>query len=447
MLIAVPVLFSGCKKDKEVGPGEKPIDGQFLISARVPGAAKITVDNVRNFVQIVLPEPFVSDIVDIELVVSPGAELELSPWTPLYTPSHVKYYFKGLPPEHFTISRNAKSNSKSYTVYVQHEGPLAAELTSSFDLYASGTNNADGLAKIRIKSGLGSLPETPDGERRITPVLENGSRNVHAEGFYDDGLGTIFFESILGLLDAEGTTLSLKFGTKTFQFPEKLQLKRAPAVLYVPLPDRLFKVFPSGQNAAFDGGIFLDSQKYTLKLQNDPEGLNITLPAVPKGVSTLETQFPASLPDGQYKVEFFENTHMLTRAAIVIARDSTIKAIGQVWTGGQGIPWEEIQKTQPVTVTRGQELFVNPFPAILDASTLPFDDKKKVPDLTLKLNGKVTQLPATVKADPRYADNSMRIYYGSYRIPDNLSPGLYEAALVTGSKQHSLPYWTKIEVR
>lgn len=447
ILLATPFLFIGCKKDKEIGLEQTPKGDLFLRSIKVDGARKVAIDTTRNYIQIILPETFTSDIVDIELDVTPGSELVLNPWTPLYTPEHVKCYFKGLPPENFTILRKAQNRTKSYKVFIQHEGPLSAELTSNLDLYISGMNNAESVARIRMKSGLGSIPETPDVVEKLIPFLKNSSQNASAEGIFDDGLSTIYFDNIFSLMEVEGTVLSLEYGEKTFQFPQKLKLKRAPAVLYVVQPDLLFRVFQIGKRTAFDGGIFLDSQKYTLKLRNDPKSLNTTLPATVINISTLETQFPASLPDGQYKVEFFENTQLLKQAAIVIARDSTVKAIGQMWAGGTGIPWNEISNSQPVVITRGQELFANPFPGIVDASTLPFDDKKKVPDLALKINGKVTILKATVKGDPRYADNSIRIYYGAYRIPENLPTGRYEATMVTGTSQYSLPFWSMIEIR
>ena len=439
--------LAGCKKEKELDPEKTLKEDLFLRSIKVAGAKEVTIDTARNYIQIVLPEEYTNDLIDLQLYTAPGAELVLNSWTPLYSAGHVKYHFRAAYPENFTISRTSVSHTRSYKVFVEQEGPLTAELTSDLDVQISGTNTAAGGAKIRFKSGLGSVPERPDAQQQIVPFLKNSSKNASVKGSFDNGLSLIFFEDIFSLMEVDGTALSIEYGEKSFSFPQKLKLKRAKVVLYVVQPDRLFKVFQTGKTVAFDGGIFLDSQKYTLKLQNDAGASEVTLPASVVNISTLKTQFPASVPDGQYKVSFFENTQLLTQAAIVIARDSTVRAIGQMWTGGPDVVWDEIWKTQPVAISRGQELFANPFPAIIDASAKPFDDKKKVPDLALKLNGKVTVLKAVVKGDPKYADNSIRIYYGSYRIPTDLLPGRYEAMMVLDNKQYSLPYWSRIEIR
>ncbi|MGG7665436.1 hypothetical protein [Dyadobacter sp. BHUBP1] len=439
--------LAGCKKEKDLDPEKTLKEDLFLRSIKVAGAREVTIDTARNYIQIVLPEGYTDDIVDLQVDAAPGAELVLDPWKTLYSAGHVKYHFRAAYPENFTMVVKSSSRTKSYKVFVEQEGPLTAELTSDLDLQVGDANTAAAVAKIRLKSGVGSVPERPDLQEQIVPFLRNSSKNVNVKGSFDNGLGVIFFEDILSLMEAEGTALSIEYGEKAFSFPQKLKLKRAKVSLFVVQPDRLFRVFQTGKTIEFDGGIFLNSQKYTLKLHNDASSSEVTLPATITDLSTLKTQFPASIADGQYKVSFFENTQLITQAAIVIARDSTVKAIGQMWTGGQGIPWEEIWKTQPMAISRGQELFVNPFPAIIDASAQPFDNKKKVPDLALKLNGKITVLKATVKEDPKYADNSIRIYYGAYRIPADLLPGRYEATMVLDNKQYSLPYWSRVEIR
>lgn len=440
-------LGAGCKKEKELDPEETLKENSFLRSIKVAGAREVTIDTARNYIQIILPEAYTNDIIDLQLNAAPGAELVLNSWTPLYSPGHVKYHFRATYPENFTITNKSNNQTKSYKVFVEQEGPLTAELLSDLDIRIGGANTATGVANIRFKSGVGSLPARPDASQQILPFLKNSSKNANVKGYFDNGLGQIYFEDIFSLMETEGTVLSIEYGEKAFSFPEKLKLKRGKVVLYVVQPDRLFRVFQTGKSITFDGGIFLNAQKYSLKLHNDASSPEVTLPATVTDLSTLKTQFPATIPDGQYKVSFFENTQLITEASIVIARDSTVKAIGQMWTGGPGLQWDEIWKSLPIAISRGQELFANPFPAIIDASSKPFDDKKKIPDLALKLNGKVTVLKGAVKEDTKYADNSIRIYYGAYRIPADLPPGQYEARMVLDNKQYSLPYWSRVEIR
>jgi hypothetical protein len=69
---------------------------------------------------------------------------------------------------HYPIGASLKytSHEKTFLLpvttnkYVQHEGPLTAELKSEFSLTSSGDDIA-GSVSFRFKSGIGSIPEVP----------------------------------------------------------------------------------------------------------------------------------------------------------------------------------------------------------------------------------------------------------------------------------------------
>ena len=209
-LFAVMICcLAGCKKEKELDPDKTLKEDLFLRSIKVAGAREVTIDTARNYIQIVLPEEYTDDIIDLQVDAAPGAELVLDPWKTLYSAGHVKYHFRAAYPENFTMAIQSSSRTKSYKVFVEHEGPLTAELTSDLDLQIGGPNTAAATAKIRFKSGVGSVPERPDLQEQIVPFLKNSSKNANVKGSFDNGLGVIFFEDIYSLMEAEGTALSI----------------------------------------------------------------------------------------------------------------------------------------------------------------------------------------------------------------------------------------------
>ncbi|WP_342087658.1 hypothetical protein [Dyadobacter sp. OTU695] len=442
------VLFLGCNKEKELNP-EKVLKGNpFLTSVKVAGARKVSIDTTANQIQIILPEQFKGDVIDIELGISEDAALELHPWRPLFSPGHVKYHFRGSPPEHFTLSKKSGSgaHTKTYAVFVKHEGPLSAELTSDIVLTPSSPTNARGAGTIVLKSGIGSIPEAPNEVTKVVPFIKNTAKNIDIQGNWD--LGTISFEDVFSLMDVDGSIVGLQYGDKTFQFPQMQKLGRGPVTVHFYYADRLFRVFKKGMPTDFYGGIFLHSNTYSVALQNGRLASPVKLPLKTIGISGLQTQFPSSLPDDQYLLSFYEGTQLIGNAPLVIARDTLARAIGQMW-----VEESEDQKTylqfrsDPITLIRGSQLLANPFPIIADHASQPFDKTKKIPDLALRKNEKITILKARVKEDPTYADHSIRLYIGAYRIPTDMPPGRYDAMMVLGESQYSLPYWSQIEIR
>lgn len=442
------LLFFGCKKEKEVDP-EKVLEGNpFLTSIKVAGAQKVSIDTAKNQIQIILPEKFKDDVIDIELGMGKDAALELPPWRPLFSPGHVKYYFRGLPPEHFTLFKktNFGTHAKSYAVFVKHEGPLSAELTSDIVLAPSSPTTARGAATIVLRSGIGSIPETPDDVHKVIPFIKNSTKNIDRQGTWD--FGVISFEDIFSLMDTDGSIVGLQYGDKTFQFPQMQKLGRSQVTVHFSYPDRLFRAFQKGVPTEFYGGIFLHSKNYSVTLQNGRLASPVNLPAKTIGISGLQTQFPSSLPDDQYLVSFYEGTQLIGNAPLVIARDTLARAIGQMWVEDSDEQGTHLQfPSSPVVLVRGSQLLANPFPIIADHSGQPFDKAKKMPDLALRKNGKITILKARVKEDPTYADHSIRLYIGAYRIPADMPPGRYDAMMVLGENHYSLPYWSQIEIR
>lgn len=448
MLIAIPLFFIGCKKDKEIDPEQNLKGDLFLRSLKVGGATKVTIDTTRNFIQIVLPETFTSDIIDIELDLVKEANLEIPPWQSMFSPGHVKYYFRGLPPENFTLLRQTASgpHAKSYRVFVLHEGPLNARLESEIELSPSSPTTARGIGSIRFKSGIGSIPETPDDVRKVIPFLKNSSKNVNILGSWDTGF--ISFEDILSLLNVEGTVVGLNYGDKTFEFPDIKRLDRGAVSVHFYYADRFFRIFRKEETTEFYGGIFLAPNKYSITLQNGRLTSPVVLSAQTLGINTLETKFPPSLADGQYLISFYEGSNLIQKLPIVVARDTTARAIGQMWVEDSENQSTHVQfGSDPIVLLRGLQLLANPFPIIVDHTAQPFDKTKKIPDLALKMNGKVTVLKAKVKEDPSYADRSLRLYIGAYRIPMDLQLGRYEASMILDNNEYSLPYWSLIEIR
>jgi hypothetical protein len=448
LAITICYLCWGCKKDQETGPEKTIKNNQFLKSVKVEGARTVTIDTALSYIQIILPETFKSDIIDIELDLIEDAKLEIEPWQSMFSPGHVKYYFRGLRPENFTLLRQTPlgPHAKLYRVFILHEGPLSAQLENEIELSPSSSTTARAIGSIRFKSGIGSIPETPDDVRKVVPFLKNSSKNISVRGSWD--IGYIFFEDVLDFLDADGTVVGLEYGDKTFEFPQIKRLERGLVTVHLGYSERFFRIFGKEVATKFYGGMFLGSYKYAITLQNSGLTSPIALPVKTVGIDALETQFSSTLPDAQYLISFYEGSKLIQKLPIVIARDTTLRAIGQMWVEDSENQLTHVQPgSDPVVVLRGLQLLANPFPIIVESTGRPFDKTKKMPDLALKMNGKVTVLKAKAKEDPTYADRSLRLYFGAYRIPMDLQPGRYEATMVLDNNKHSLPYWSLIEIR
>jgi hypothetical protein len=449
LFLQIILLLPGCKKDKDIiNPEMAKSNDQLIRSILVKGAKSVTLDTTQRNIQIVLPESFTSDIIDLELNVVNGADLVKPSYSTLYEGNHVRYYFKGMAPEEFAVSRPVKNAilARRYRVFVIHEGPLAAEFTSEFATANSGSEFISGEIALRFKSGMGSYPAIPNEGSKLVATLENKGKKFNvASNYYG---GNLYFQEINPLLDTDDNEVSLVYGEKTFRFPTKQKIKKGRARIFFAYENLLFKAFPKGKTVSFSGGIFVGSKKYEVKIENDRMPSPLTFQAIPKHVGSLTLQFPESLPDDHYLASIYEDDSLIGKSPIVIAKDSLQRAIGQMWTQpAVGSSFSVVFQNDPVKTAKGKVLYANLFPVMVEGTNLPFDTTKVLPELELRNVGYSKSLKAVTKGDPSYGDGVFRLYYGAYTIPADVPTGKYEARFVFAKNERSLPFWSLVEIQ
>jgi hypothetical protein len=309
-------LFSSCKPEHDPIPKEE----QFLEKVIVNGAKDVKIDLTERTIQIILPESFKSDIVEINVALYPGASMDVQPWDNSITSNAVRFNFKGFPPKHFSIIKKENGSgslARDYTIYVKHEGEIDVELSSSLLLYPAGftTGETSGYshATIKIKSGIGTIPGAPLDPEKIIPVLKDEKNNITVQGSHDAPGGYFSFENSEGLLFSASISLSLTYGSKYFLFPGTQKIFRAPIRALLPTEYQFFKPILKGEPIEVDGGFFLSNLKYHAKLENDFLASPVWLDARVKNSSTLTFSLPMSLNDGNYLVSIMESDSVITK--------------------------------------------------------------------------------------------------------------------------------------
>jgi hypothetical protein len=447
LLLQIILLLPGCKKDKEVAPKVIEVKDKFLEAIKVNGAKEARLDTSTNTIQIVLPESFKDDILDIELSLAAGTELYIPQDLTRYTKNHVRYEFKAAYPETFIVQKTdpAKPGVKYYTVYVQHEGPLTAELKSEFSLTSS-VNDIAGSVIFKFKSGIGSIPEVPDGKTVFAGSLTDPARNLTSVGeCYESYLN---IPKITPFLESENAVLSISYNEKKFEFPGKQKINRIkPGVRTAP-DYHLFRALPREQ-AIFTGGVFLPSKHYKINVSNDRMTTPMVLEAKFRDYGSLAVNFPDNMPDDHYLFNIYEENDLIGKMLGTVSADSAKKSFCNIWTTFYECPTFDVPyQTERVRLSKGQTFYAMPFPGILEwRYGAGVDKSKPLPDLELKSGDQVIVMKPAVRADWCYGDGTVYAYYGEYKMPANAPSGKYEARFIFAKNERSLPFWSLVEIQ
>lgn len=440
-IILIFLLFS-CKK-AEVDAFDR--DQDFLKDVRVEGAAKVEIDRETATIAITLPDTYTKDFVYLNLNLYDDAALVLYPQDQLNSPERVGFYYKGSPPFDFTILRDDKLGSvaKSYKVFVEHQGPLRALLTSEVFLEPISAEPYSNLyTSVRFESGVGTIPEKPGSVKRVVPKLMDFQSTI--SGTHDEGIKRLVFLNVNAPSLTSAYSLELAYGEKKFTLPARQKLKRMPVLANSDNFDRKFLPLPKDKEILLGGGYFLSGEPYRIQLKNALQA-PIWLDLKYNNPSQLSFQIPAIVKDGVYLVNLYEKDSLLNSGIYTITDDSNKKAITQMWTESVKCPFG--LALMPIgSIQRGQSLYINPFPLILGNYLDGFNENKALPNLKLKGDKNTVTIKARTRADMCYGNYSIPMYYGEYEIPSDMAPGAYEARLVYPDNVESLSYWDFIKV-
>lgn len=450
--IVVICLFLGCKKEKEIVPDVVAVDDSFIKSIRVNGAKEVKIDSDKRIIQIVLPESYSSEKLDLNLDLSEGSKAEVFPDIPLIQPGLIRYLFRGTSPLSFTVSKkDAQLNGvKQYTVFVKQEGQLGARLVSEPVFYAS-DNDISVYAEFVLTSGIGSVPETPNEGFEFKSILTDPAKGLTGTGPGYASTNTITIVQGAQFLKSDRMILGISYGDKKFDFPEIRQIRR-PITAGMNSFSRFLQTMPKGKTMEIGGGVFLPENQYHIELSNDRMPSPRTFAATFASYSTLTFKLPDDLPDDHYLVQIYEDSTVIGKGIEPVASAAARKSVGAVWTEFVECPTIQITQghdTGRVVVSKGQTFYVMPLPGIMDGKYggSGMDPNKPLPALELKSGSESLLLQPTVKADWCYGDGGIYLYYGVFKIPANAPSGKYEARFISKDNTASLPYWSRIEIR
>jgi hypothetical protein len=343
----------------------------------------------------------------------------------------------------FQIS-SAKQKIETYQVYVKHNGDLKGSIYNLDDLECDRDGNF--TASVEITSGLGTIPETPDSKLTVTAFLKDDKTNQEISGgFFQYNLS---FQNVLPFLKSEGVSVLVKYGDKVLTLAQNKKLSQMKAVAYGLQGFPLIRAIPADKGFEVYGYGFNSRDKYTVKIGNELSDKSFVADAQFLDLNRLSGALPA-LPNGSYSVGIFQNDTLMNSLVHTISSNEQEKSISQIWTRPNEYPSGDRNffMTNKITLEKGKPFFANPLPAVLGRMYQGFDPSQTIPDLQLKSTTQTVAIKATVRSDASFADGSIRLYYGEYITPANITSGLYEARLVYPDKSVSLPFWSKIEVK
>jgi hypothetical protein len=425
-------------------------DPGIIDHIEVKGALSAQIDREAGTIQIVLPESYIDDVVYIDLTLPNGVILNLHPMEPLNSKNQVGFEFKGKSPYNFVvISQNQPvSFSKSYKVFVEHQGPLTARLISPILLYPLSVDPYSYLtATFQINSGLGTIPERPDSNLKLLSKLRDTSDQSILNGQHDPHISTSSFRPTGGINRLSRFRLELAYGQKSFIFPLSPPLRRIALVANADY-DRKFVPLPKQKEIELQGGYFQKESKYRVKLVNDLEQSETWIDASFRNPGALTFSIPEKVMDGDYLFNLYESDSLIVKSKYVVSNQVDQSGLGQVWTENLSCPSSTVFFKDPskVNLSKGQLFYVNPFPLIYDDTKVGVDEHKKLPDLELKSGNQTFILPSKSFADNCYGDSGTLMYFAAYNIPDEIPSGAYEARLITDQVK-SLPFWTYFNVK
>ncbi|CAG4990292.1 hypothetical protein DYBT9275_00497 [Dyadobacter sp. CECT 9275] len=446
ILLGIINLLIACKHDNDIAP---PRDKQFIKSVYVKGASSIAIDSTNGIIQVVLPENYLDDVINIEVILYDGVILSDT----TYSENKIAYKFRGARPKQFVVKQQNKDSiiGKYYFIYVRHLGKLTAELASDFLVYPQNKitePNDNCIGYIRLNSGMGSLPETPTSPQRLNGLLRDLPGNVNLTGFFDQGFSYLHFEGAYDLLRSRKAELSIFYGDKKFVFPSLPTVQRAPLTALVDVSLRQVGSLPKGKEIIIEGGYFLEDKKYYIKLGNDLHKEEFLVDAFYLGHNRISFVFPANLPDGTYLFSIFEDEDKINEISYTVSNDVSSRGIGQVWTENFSCPDRIIfaKNAERIKLSKGQTFYVNPVPLQTQHVTLPNNPGREFPSLELRNEAGSVTLKSELKTDICYADYTINMFYGAFVIPESISPGNYQARLVYSDGGKSFPFWCFFEI-
>lgn len=428
-------LASGCTKEPEPS-NQISMERPYLRKLTVEGAKEVTMDHSARTIQIVLPETYQFDEIQLQMELIDG--VTVSSEDPFKT-----YGFRGFKPIPMNILNTYSQKYDTYTIYVDVEGEMQAHMRENLHLIEDGTCIAD----VVFDQGIGTVPERPSEAGEMVAWLSDSKNSKLA--IKNTGSNLFQFADAYKLVPSETLNLSVVYKEQKLQISQNQKLTEWIVRAAVENLSTWWNIVPKGVDLNIAGGCFLPSKKYQIKLQNYFTEVPI-IETEYKGTQKLGFKIPDNVKDGNYYIGVYENNHLISKSIHTVSNDPRTKGIQQVWSDFS----KEVTaialdagEFKPVFSRAGNEIFVNPYPMFTRIGSGTAVTADQLPVLILVGTATTFEITPQVREDRVFGDAAFVLYYPAYSLPANIPRGKYAIRLRFKDWGVTEPFSKPLEIR
>ena len=450
-------LVLSCRSKDVMPTTPDPVDTLLLKTLSVKGALDVKIDHIKGIIQVILPESYTSEFIDLDFTVQKNSSLSYASYgegqkniSNGNNPENLTYRFiyEGVRPLNINVQKELGLNSKDYIIYVNHiNGKLRAELGKVDSISYSFVTDF----YLDIQSSTGTIPNKADAKLPYVLLRKQGSLSPDTSNIYYTNRGFIGGFNLAKYVPFDNQLFKIEsvINGETTIVSENFKFFRKKIII-----DSNYGKLLATVNKNFDlkGGIFIASKKYIVKLSNDYINGNIELKTQVKDATILSVEANPAIKSGGYLIDIYENDDLIYHGVISIVNDGQISAIRNFIRYDNspfGIIPPPTSSTKKEQFVAGDSLLILPvnYQMICCANSyVEILRNIEAPKLRLTGNsGEINVTPTTKSFGWPIAGVS--VVYFQYTIPKSAASGFYEAQLVYPDGRESLKYWNKIEIK
>ena len=444
-------------RSKEVVPSiPDTVDTLLLKTLAVKGASDVKIDHEKGIIQVTLPESYSSEFIDLDFTLQKSSFLSYASYgegqkniSNANNPENLTYRFtyEGTRPLSINVQKGSGLSSKDYIIYVNH---INGKIKADFDRIDSVSYSLVTDFYLNIKSNTGTTPNKPNTTSPYILLRKIGGLNPDTSLLYYNNINFHGGFNLAKHIPFENAlfNIELVMNGEAKVLKESFKFLRKRAVI----DGNSSVVANINKKLELKGGIFIGSNKYTIKFSNDFINGNIELNALVKDANTLIIESISLLQLGGYLIDVYENDILFYHGATNISNDGLTSAIRSFIK----IDKFPFYLTPPDRISTNKEYFMKGDSLLI----LPVDmytmynrlytqeelAKIIAPTLQLTKSSNIYLLNP-IKKNYSWAAAGVSVVYFQYTIPKSTASGFYEAQLVYPDGRESLKYWNKIEIK
>ncbi|MCF0074100.1 hypothetical protein LZD49_26695 [Dyadobacter sp. CY261] len=433
----------GCKKKEELiefSPKPEPEppgltkSQEFLKGLEVTGATRIVYDSVSRSYMVSFPDNFTAKEADVKLALQPDVFL-IDSLGNLSADTLIRYSYIGKAP--LTFGLRAKQRYEHFfNVYFNFTGTPDIELLEK----VIPVNARAIKIPIRFNARVGSIPQAP-GEAGVLVKFTNPKTGFSTQAQIGDFETLIGFENSNLFITDDPFSLEIRVYNQTPVVFQGIRFTRDKPIGNI-IPTYKF-TFAHNDTIKIAGGFYLPQEKYKMTFSNDlmTNPVSVQMQFVDSNW-IYSNKIPSTLSEGSYLMSVYESERLISNAHIYITENAG-KLIETIWQGDINMATE--RNTNRVVIARGSEFYAKVLPMEYGTSQTNFDVNKLARLRLQSADNTVDLVPQLVVYNWSVA--LAKFSLGKYKVPNNLSPGLYAVTGIFTDGTQTKPYWCRIGVR